>query len=287
MKLCVLIGCHKDFDFVKRIISKLKHKDVDIWLNIDAKANINNIDFEACHLVKKRFDVKWGDISQIDTTINALKEITKHKEYDRIIFISGQDYPVKPIEEIIKFFNKKENKNKEFISYKDASKNGWDVSYRWERYNSKYKVIKLLSRVLPKKKFIPGYQPYAGATWFNITGQCAKYIVHKYEEDNFHEHFKTSICIDEVIIPTILMNENSPFKNKIENNIFRYIDWGDHIKGLNNGNPNILKIDDYKKIIESGAFFARKFDPKVDSKIINKLDKYMEKYNEENTNSNR
>lgn len=288
MKICILIGCHKDFDFVNRIISKLRHKDVDIWLNIDKKAPLKENDFEDCFIVKKRFDIKWGDISQIDATINALKEITNSKvKYDRIIYISGQDYPIKPIEEIIVFFNKKENRKKEFVGCADASKNGWDISYRWEKYNCNHIFLKIVTRLLPKKKFIPGYKPYAGATWFNLTHNAAAYIVEKYENDKFHEHFKTSICIDEVVIPTILMHDDSKFKKNIVQDIKRYIDWSDHGSGLNKGNPNILKLEDYDKIIASDALFARKFDPKVDSEILDKLDEYMEKYYEKNISSNR
>lgn len=288
MKICILIGCHKDFDFVNRIISKLRHKDVDIWLNIDKKAPLKEDDFKDCFIVKKRFDVKWGHISIIDSTINALDEIINSKiKYDRIILISGQDYPIKPVKEIFSFFAKKENRKKEFVSFEKISRDGWDLTYRYEKYHFNSKFLKVIAKFLPRKKFLKGYTPYAGSAWVNITLSAAKYVVEKYTKDKFHEHFKYSSAIDEIVIQTILMSDDSPFKSSVVNNCKRYIDWSDHRKGLNKGNPNILTIKDYDSLINSDALFARKFDPKVDSAILDKLDEYMEKYYEKNINSNR
>lgn len=287
MKICILMQAHKDLDFVRRIINKLKHKSVDIWVSFDKKVDFNPKDFKDCHLVKNRVDVKWGDISQSDATINSLKEIVSSKiKYDRIIFISGQDYPIKPIEEIIKFFSLKENKDKEFINCTKVEKDGWDLTGRYSYFHFKNRYLTGLMKLVMNRKFIKDYIPYGGSTWFNITKEAAEYIVKKYEEDNFHNYFKYSRCIDELVIQSIIMYKDSPFKDKVVCNYKRYVDWSDHNKGLNNGNPNILTIKDYDKIIASDAFFARKFDPKVDSEILDKLDNYLENYNEKNISSN-
>ena len=82
--------------------------------------------------------------------------------------------------------------------------------------------------------------------------------------------------MDEIIPHSILLSKNSPFKDKVINDNKRYIDWSNHKKGLNNGNPNILEENDFEKIINSNADFARKFDMKTNSKIIDMLDNYLD-----------
>jgi hypothetical protein len=46
-----------------------------------------------------------------------------------------------------------------------------------------------------------------------------------------------------------------------------YIDWS-----AGTPNPKLLTMDDKDKMVQSGKFFARKFDPKVDEKILDYLD---------------
>ena len=119
MKICILIQIHKNFDFVLKLINRLRHKDVDIWLNFDKKNTYNPDQFPNCFFIKDRVDIKWGDITLGDSFMRAIKEIIlSNYKYDRIIYISGQDYLLKPINEIVDFYSKKENLDKEFLSYR-------------------------------------------------------------------------------------------------------------------------------------------------------------------------
>ena len=60
---------------------------------------------------------------------------------------------------------------------------------------------------------------------------------------------------------------NSPYKNSIVNNNYRYIDWS-----LGGSNPKILTEKDFQALCKSEMLIARKFDIKVDQTILNKLD---------------
>ncbi|NLL63457.1 MAG: beta-1,6-N-acetylglucosaminyltransferase [Ruminococcaceae bacterium] len=282
MKICILIQVHKNKEFINRIVNRIKDEKIDIWVNADSKFDVSEDDFKGCYFVENRIDVKWGEISQTIATMNSIREILSSGiKYDRIIYISGQDYPIKPINELVKFFSKKANLDKEFISYSEVGKDKWDIRYRYAYNHYKNRYITKLCSFIMHKPFIKNYRPYGGSTWFNITPKAAEYILKKYEEDGFEEYFKYSLCIDELIFQSIIMNEDSPFKEKVINNSLRYIDWSDHKNGLNKGNPNTLTINDYEKIIESDAFFARKFDPEIDKEIIEKLDLYIDEYYEQ------
>lgn len=47
----------------------------------------------------------------------------------------------------------------------------------------------------------------------------------------------------------------------------RYIDW----ENGSGNSPKILVVDDFDKLVQSGMFWARKFDENVDKEIINKV----------------
>ena len=62
---------------------------------------------------------------------------------------------------------------------------------------------------------------------------------------------------------------NSPFKSEVVNEYKRYIEW----KNKDDAHPAILTSEDFPKILNSGMWFARKFDMNVDSKILDMIDK--------------
>jgi Core-2/I-Branching enzyme len=43
--------------------------------------------------------IRWGDISQVDALLRALRWLEGHVEYDWVVHMSGQDYPVRPLRE--------------------------------------------------------------------------------------------------------------------------------------------------------------------------------------------
>jgi hypothetical protein len=60
----------------------------------------------------------------------------------------------------------------------------------------------------------------------------------------------------------------SPFKDKVVNNNFRFINWP-----LTGSRPKVFVTEDFDKIMASDALFARKFDINTDENILALLDK--------------
>lgn len=268
--LAILISAHKDFGQLNRLIETLRHPEVDIYLHIDIKSELDKSIFENVKFIEKRFNVRWGTISQVAATTSSLKEMIENN-YTNYIFISGQDYPIFSIEKIVEFI--KDNPCIEFMEYKKIGKDGWDVESRYSQIHTNNRYINyILRKFINKRKFIEGFVPYGGSSWWILTDKAVRYIIETYEKYDMSKQFEYTKCIDEVVYQSILVN--SEFKDNIVNDHKRYIDWSDYAKRLNIGNPNILKKDDFEKIINSEAFFARKFDAKIDSEILDMLDEY-------------
>ena len=272
-KICILILAHKNYNQTMKLINHLK-KDFDLFVHIDKKSALKIDSFENVKVYKK-FKVYHGGFSQIVTTLFLMEEAIKNN-YDRYIFISAQDIPLKNNFEIKDFF---ENNDREYLSYENIRNNEGlykEMSFRLNAYNFGFWYRKLLSRkireIISKIPFIKRQTPeniYYGSQWWNLTKDAISYIL-KFvvENKNYLERFKYTWGSDEFFFQSILMQ--SKLKNNCENNCLRYLIW-------QGGVPIVFKLKDYDNFIRGGVnLFARKFDEKIDNDIIDKLYKKIE-----------
>lgn len=284
MKVAILIHVHRDPQQLIRLVDRLLHPNVDIYVNVDAKAN--RADFrcvvnEKVFFIENSIEVTWGRFSQVQQILNSFQEIQDSKNnYSHIIFISGQDYPIKLIDRIVQFL--KENEGKSFIDYHLVSKDKKDewrnvIHRRFEYWyflpandiRSK-EFVRKIYRLLGYKRKYPTDEIYYGACWFTLTSDAVSYILNYVQSNpSIIKFFQHTGCADELFFQSILLN--SPLSEKMINNHYRYIDWE---KGGNR--PKDLTIADYDKIKESEAWFVRKINPQIDKSLVDLLDELAE-----------
>lgn len=272
MKMAILIQCHAKADQINKIIEFFDDDNIDIYIHIDKKSNIiSKININSnTHILNESIDVRWGRFSQVEATIAMFKEVAKsNKKYKYVHLISGQDYPIKDLSYIKDFFK---NADKQFVDYiklpnKCLVKDGNDrykVYYpQWiiDRPKCLWKrIVRVLYReiVLATKIFernlenIP--EVYYGSQWMSITSECMNYILDYIKTNNeYYNFFKNSIYSDEMFFQTIILN--SHFKESINNNNLRYIDWSANLES-----PKSLENADIDLAIASNNIFARKID---------------------------
>lgn len=276
MKIALLIHAHTNPDQLARLVSRLIHKDVDIYINIDAKSDIelfkNNI--ENVHFLNNRVEVVWGRFSQLQQILNSFEEIVNTKiPYSHIVFISGLDYPIVPMSQIVDFLHN--NQGKSYIDYFKLGSDDWSNLMKkrfeyWfflpERDIRNNRIIKKILQKLGFKRKYPFNDAYYGSCWFTLSIEAVKYLL-DYTERNpkVIDFFKYAGCSDELYIQSVLLN--SPLNKDMVNEIYRFFDWGDKGKS-----PKILASDDFSKIASSNAWFARKLDINIDTQLMDKLD---------------
>lgn len=269
MKVAILIQCHNHIENLNHLIQFFFDDFFDIFIHLDKKSDlIDNIKLNKnVYLIKNRISVKWGQFSQVEASLELLKEAMKTYDYKYVNLISGVDVPVKSIDYMKKFFEANNNQ------YIECSKlpNGWSkggldrikVFYPQWMISRPTDKIRRAVRIL-YREFILGTKIferdtrliktfYGGSQWFSITGECANYLLKEIETHlQKLEFFRNVLCSDELIFNTLIMN--SPFKNKVKNNNLRYIDW--HQGYL--GSPKDLDIEDINSAVKSKKIFARK-----------------------------
>lgn len=107
MKIAILILCHKNPKQINLLLDKLNHQDIDCYIHIDKKADFANKITKRSNIVllpdEKRVSVEWAQISMVTATINLVEEAHRHGKYDYYWLISGQDWPLRSADKIVKF----------------------------------------------------------------------------------------------------------------------------------------------------------------------------------------
>ncbi|KQS32319.1 hypothetical protein ASG14_17420 [Pedobacter sp. Leaf194] len=260
------------------MIKNMMHENFDFYIHVDKKFDINPHLFlkriPNVYFINNRINVKWAGFNTVRATFECIKEIVnKGIEYKYINFLSGQDYPLKPAAFLAEFFEKSD---KEFLSYKDI-KNDWKEGLiRMEKYflanynfKGKTSLENIINYVMPKRKLPYNLHPYGKSMFWMLSPKAAMHVVDTVENDKKLINF-FSLCwgSDEFVFQTMLLN--SPFKDKIKNENYRYIDWS-----LGGANPKVLDEHDFDALKSSDMLFARKVNEIKSKKLLDLIDSQL------------
>lgn len=280
-----LVMAHKNLGQLKILLSLLDHPRTDIYLHVDQRAaGFNEAHLSCClkHsslylLPRKR--VVWGSRDQIRCEFR-LMEAALQGEYSYYHLLSGQDLPIKPMEEILAFFD--ECGGREFVSFRSRKISRKEYErlslFWWPRlYLSFPKLSKALcdlQRLLGVDRLKgKGITLYKGANWFSCTHAYVSALVR--DQKRILRLFSFSHCGDEVFLQTHLMA--TPFRERLYDDSFsnacranmRLVDW-------NRGDPYVFRTSDLDELRQSEMLFARKFDESLCPEIIRFLSEKTE-----------
>lgn len=270
----ILITAYKDKIQLQRLIDFFS-KDNIVLIHIDQKSKIKINDLKKNSNVKviKKYDVKWGGINHLLAIVDLLKLSLTFKSINYIHIISGQDIPVRPLEDFKNFENcesiylqcesiltkpdtfKNRYRKGCLFSNKDNRKIEWRIANKL--YNAFHLPHKRISQ-FPEEKI------YIGLVWGSFPTSVAEYIVDYVNNTGLMKEWKHIIIPEEFFFQTIL--SNSKFKNNIINQNLRYYDW--HFR--NGSDPAYLDKSDISKIDKGNYFFARKIDTNISKELIEK-----------------
>jgi hypothetical protein len=297
MKIAYIVLAYKNPDQLGRLIQTLINKDSAFYLHIDKKSNISDFRGVLSKLNKStkitmlpRINSYWGGPGILTAILHGLDKILHDGNYNRIVLISGQDYPIKSISYIFNYFEINESKN--FIPHFKLPSEIWGEegmtrikNYHFRIHGKIYtyppqsspihiysKIFYLLLKIRFRKarEFPEGLQPYGGFSGWKITAEAAKEVMDFINKrPDYLKYHKYTKCADEIFFQTILLNsKNEALRNSFINDDLTFIKWKENMP-----NPEILTKSDYDAIKKSNALFARKFDPRIDSEILDMIDK--------------
>lgn len=270
----ILMIAHKDIEQVIEL-SKILKRNFKVYIHVDAKCKISGTQEKilsemGTHLFQT-VNVKWGGWGIAEAARILFREALKDKEITYFHVISGQDYPVVPVEEIYNFY---ENNDIIYMQCEPAegSVKSGESQVLWQKYYfdydrinrrttfgklyHRYSLIKqTLLRVDKFKELGVDLKLYQGANWMDVPRDAVEYFMEYFDEhENVQKLFMTGYCPDEFWIQTIL--KNSRFESRIDGNIHRYVKWEKQYDNY----PAVLDEREFPKIKDKNYQFARKFD---------------------------
>lgn len=295
MKIAYLILAHNNPGHLRRLIGALREDWTDFYVHIDRKAPTGMFDALGAeprtHFIAERVSACWGGYSLVQATLNLMAAaMAEASAPDRLVLLSGADYPIRSNRRIRDFF---EGSATEHIGMmKMPSPDGRKPLARletlyFEAARGAYMPTRVLftqtNRLLEgryKRNYRPvlgDIQPYAGSQWWALTREAARYILDDFipSHPRLVRFYKRSLIPDEMFFHTIL--GNSPFHGNVARNL-TYADWS---KGLSR-NPAPITAAHLDRFADPGfalddvegrgpCFFVRKFS-EADTALLDRID---------------
>jgi hypothetical protein len=289
MKKAYIITAHKNPDHLNRLITRLNDGKSEFFVHIDQKVDIAPFEKRLAGIGKPlhflpRFDAKWGGYGTIMPYLTGLRAVKDAAtEFDRIMLLSGQDYPIKSNKEIDEFFAT--SPHSVFLDYYPIPNYekwpGGDRGglYRVDKYyfgtkwheKLRSKSLNLLSTYIPflRRKIPAGIKPYTGQTWWNLDMYAVNYILNYHDEHpEYFKFHRNTFVADELFIQMIVANsDDERLLSSIEKSEKRFTIW----EKPTSAHPKILDKNDFDAISNSSDLFARKFE-EHDTEILDLID---------------
>jgi hypothetical protein len=276
MKQVFLIHAHKDLPQINALVEQLRDDEFIIYVNLDRKSALDPAQLHpGARLVDKRIDVRWGGFSQVEATLNSLRQVVREvPQFDKVVFLSAQDFPLLPNGRLKQELARVAGR--ELIDSNPIRPGGWPVAFRYQYFyregsgRGQRLACALANRVLRlcnRTRRLPrNLEPYGGSSWWALSRPCLLALLERIErEPAIVGFFRTVLCPDELFFQTLVMN--SPFRDKVLPNNFRYIQWPE--QGARN--PKVLEEADFERIRASDAHFCRKLDSRLSAGLLPRL----------------
>lgn len=214
--------------------------------------------------------IRWGRFSLADAVLGGMLEaFASGVRFDYISLDSGQDYPIKPNEQLL--VRLEQSSPASFLAHWQIGDGPWERGGGRERYQSwhfgRVTVPNRFLRVPLKRSFPAGLTPYGGSAYATVSRQTVAWIADFVRDrPEVVRFFKRAFFPDELLVPTLIAN--APYD--VVNDSLRHIRWNPP-----SAHPELLTTADLPALAESTAFSARKFDADVDAKILDLIDSQL------------
>eukprot|EP01113_Clastostelium_recurvatum_P023035 TRINITY_DN2756_c0_g1_i1.p1 TRINITY_DN2756_c0_g1~~TRINITY_DN2756_c0_g1_i1.p1 ORF type:complete len:466 (-),score=110.28 TRINITY_DN2756_c0_g1_i1:160-1557(-) len=252
-RIAYILLVHKDEDQALRLIDAVYTRNNIYILHVDSKSPevksnlrelIRKYDAGNVIMMDASFNIPWGGIHMVYATLEAMFQLLDLAEWDYVINLSGQDYPLCSNSALERFLHAHPGKNfdnavkvygnKVERSYASYCVCGHEIAYthraRPHFTNSMDTVPEVVQKSFTMGKYSdlpvkprPLSDSYTGSQWFVYSRDFAKYLRTDPQAINLLAHYEHTFVPDEGYFSTVLMN--SPFSDTRVPHNLRYIVW--------------------------------------------------------------
>ena len=302
--VCYLILTHRDPPQVERLVRTLRRGSpaAPIVVTHDARAceldRARVADLSAVFVRSStRAYVRGWWSGHMQTYLESIAWIERQGiEYDWLVDLTGQDYPVKPLPVAEAFLA---------ASSADAYLRVWDVlspaspwsrrkarARYWYRYTPLpeslaplLRALRPLAKLLPfqvyldygtffgvrrlRTPFGPDFRCYGGWSFLTLRRAAARYLLEfAAARPDIVRYYQRTMVPDESFVQTALQNSG---RFRLVDDDLRYIDYRHAVRGA----PRVLTTADLPQLASGKYHLARKFDPAVDAEVLDRVDREL------------
>ena len=303
MKVAYLILAHTDPEQLERLVRSLNSGKNDFFIHIDKKMDIEKFknrlkDLDNIYWAKKRFLITWCGYSQTNAILSNMETMfDKNVKYDRVVMLTGLDYPLKSNEYMEKEYIN--NPNKQYMIGFNISKcttkgQIWKITHyhfrdlhiKNGRISSMVSGVWIrLNHILPLRKKIftkeeDGYDIYMSSEYWSLTYDCVKFVYNTYMKDKkLRKYLKTAFCPSEIFVPTIVFNskyakdaEIYDSKEYLNLEVLTKLHYIEYTSSIATYDEN-----DLGKLMDSNKWFVRKLISGKSEELIKRIDEIRNK----------
>jgi hypothetical protein len=244
-------------------------------------------------------EVDWGDMSQVDLALSAVDWIVGRHDPDWMVYLSGQDYPLRPAWLIAEHLDAADldafidaqpveavrwqlGRGRYLYRYPGwaraplpgwlsrllAARNAWLTTRPGVPYLNLWRADDQLHVGVRRNPFSAEFRCWKGSQWWTLSRRALRYLL-QYVSDHpeYRDHFlAVAFAADEAFINTVLANAMT-LRVQIHDNR-RYLYFDDPVAG----HPMTLTREHAQRALCSGKDFVRKLDVDVDEHLLDMLD---------------
>lgn len=275
-RIAYVILAHQLPQQLVRLVDRLEAPGATFLIHINRRSDDAILDAARAGLAGRadvvflrRHRLHWGGFGHVAATVEGLDELDRRStKYDYVALLTGQDYPIKPPNEIQRTLAGAGGRS--FIVH-DRLPGGLEdgmkrITHWHERRIGRPRGWHLC---LPlRRRFPDRMEAWGGSSYWWLSREAAEHVrAWIASHPRAYRFFRHVDVPDEILFQTILMN--SPLRDAVINDELRVVDW------TRRPMPWTFRADDLTMLRGSPKLVARKFDMTVDTAILDLVDREL------------
>ena len=297
MKLACIVLAHHLPEQLASLLAALRHPQARVYLHIDRRKSMAPFAEAVAESgmagvsVLRRRTTRWGGRALVDVALDGLSRGAADGCHE-FGLLMGQDFPLRPIEEILQFAEAADDRSyvesfalptsrwrfggrdrTDFYSYdllgrrETCIPRGQDTSFFNWKGRALNQALRLRTAFKPPRSYPPYVRPFGGSQWWNLSRAAAEYVFRFLDEHpDYLTYHHYTLAPDELFFQSIFLGTGFTGRYEVVNDSLRFMAWPGGAS-----HPRTLVSADLPAMLASEKLFARKFDAVVDETVTKRL----------------